>query len=135
LGIRSQDASFPVSISQRGDIPADTRLLTYNCFHNQIDVTINGTLLTGPSNNWGTSGILDVSPYAGQNVELKFTTRTGPFDGTTDALDDIRFMIPEPAPWLLAATGALTLAAGRRWLRHGTQQPTMPPADRGGPDG
>jgi MYXO-CTERM domain-containing protein len=107
----------PQSIWQRGDIPADARLLNYNCFHRQIDVSINGNLSTGPSNYWGASDMLDISPYAGQNVELKFTTRTGPWDGTTSGLDDIRFMIPEPAPWLLAAIGALALAAGRRRRR------------------
>jgi hypothetical protein len=59
----------------------------------------------------------DISPYAGQTVELKFTTLLIPNYQGLNGLDQISFSeiaIPEPSALALLLSGALILTARLR---------------------
>jgi len=109
------------SIVQRGDIPIDARFLYYTYRHRPFEVTVNGVILTPPSQNSlsrPTTVALDISSFAGQNVELRFRA-THPFlpeFGPHD-LDSIAFVIPEASTVVLFSFGLLALTA-RFWRRR-----------------
>jgi hypothetical protein len=75
-------------------------------------VSINGINLSPPIQNAGdipdgTTIRVDVSPFAGQNVELRLTTSRGPFGSEGDhELDAITFVVPEPSVLTLLGVGS-----------------------------
>ena len=69
----------------------------------------------------------DISPYAGQTVELKFTTLENPIfpPNTLNGIDEIFFSniaVPEPSALVLLFLGAVILGAGLRQM-NSTRQP------------
>ena len=117
--------SDPYSLVQVGDVPSDANSISFGNRGLPFALRINGEPLPlggGPLGNGLFSA--DVSRFAGQTVELRFSTYY------TDAIvtdftpyhliDAIAFspnkIIPEPATWVLFASGALTLIFLRpRW--------------------
>ncbi len=109
---------YTASILQVGDIPADAKSLHYNAAGGPWDVRINGIQL--PLNGWDPENTsltfqdvaMDVSPWAGQQVELKLTQT---FGYSFNAIDSIRFspdpVIPEPGNGTLVLVGG-----GILWL-------------------
>ena len=108
-------------LSQRGDIPAEARFLTFTFRDRPFAVTINGEQLTGdpfqlPSESASTVQV-DVSRFAGQTVELTFRTSYYLLPGGGDhELDAIAFIVPEPTTLAFVAVGIAVLAC--RWRRH-----------------
>jgi hypothetical protein len=89
------------SLSQRGDVPPDATTLKLDGVFgwgggNSVgQATMNGVPLQGsPITGW------DVSPFAGQNVELTFTQ----FPGWSSRIDGLEF-VPEPSTWALVVLG------------------------------
>jgi hypothetical protein len=85
-------------ISQRGDVPADARYLSFwkYTFSGSITPRVNGeglAFLAGTS-VWS---IYDISAYAGKEVELGFHWQSRPAPiGETAFMDSIVFDVPEP---------------------------------------
>src|SRR5204862_3221009 len=67
----------------------------------------------------------DISPYAAQTVELKFTTLRTPNYQGLNGLDEVFFSniaVPEPSALVLLFLGAVILGAGLRQM-NSTRQP------------
>ncbi len=134
----------PYRLTQSGQIPSDAESLRFLYQGNDLRVYVGGIeramhalpeILTGdPEVPLFQYFAIDVSPFAGQTVELKFEFRSfgyddlGPFpkipgepNAQSHVLDDISFSplpaVPEPSTWALLGLGAAALAWGRRKLR------------------
>lgn len=126
----------PYKLTQLGDVPADAESLRFLYHGNDLKVFLGGeerTLQPLPDVISGDPLVpvyhyfaVDVSPYAGQTVELRFEFRSQGFDdfsgsprlpGQPNAqshiLDDLSFSplpsVPEPATWALLGLGAAAL--------------------------
>jgi len=106
----------PASVSQVGLIPANARSLIFDGVISGGSVTeirLDGTLV--PLNLIASSPekftyALDVSPFAGREVELRLMNYAPPDQLTGGAyIDTLRFsstvVVPEPASWLLLSLG------------------------------
>jgi hypothetical protein len=107
------------AIWQTGQIPTNAESLIY--WGGALQVTFNGqplipVAISNAANYiiWG----MDISAYAGQTGELRFTKPWLPTNFSDGALlDNIQFSsspIPEPSPLALTAVGTLLLGF-RRW--------------------
>ncbi|PYI87810.1 MAG: hypothetical protein DME26_04930, partial [Verrucomicrobia bacterium] len=80
---------IPYSLSQSGELPADTKSIHFLSYGAPLQLAVNGSLvpvayaqrLSKPG--WDPNipvfdAAGDISPYAGQTVELKFTTLENP---------------------------------------------------------
>jgi hypothetical protein len=126
----------PYKLTQTGDVPGDAQSLRFLYHGHDLKVFLGGderTLQPLPDVISGDPGVplyhyfaVDVSPYAGQTVELRFEFRSQGFDdfsgsprlpGQPDAqshiLDDLSFSplpaVPEPATWALLGLGTAAL--------------------------
>jgi hypothetical protein len=121
-------APVPYSLIQIGNVPADASTLRFFSFGLPLELRVNGTIVplfygnvltTVPPMAIGSADVFaDVSAFAGQTVELRFTTPSQ--SSFLSGLDSISFSpqtIPEPAPCLLLGLGGLFLVCRRICLR------------------
>ena len=135
--------ALPFTLAQTGDIPADAQSLQFLYRYEGISpypglrVFVGGSLEpvnfigTRPTDNPAAPTApyyaVDVSPFAGKTVELKFEFRSFGYDdfsggpripidqpnAQSHVLDDLRFSpalaVPEPATWALLAFGTALL--------------------------
>jgi len=121
-----QGAFVPFSLSQTGDLGADVRSIRFLSYGTPVTLTANGSLIDltytpfAIQPGWNPSipvfeAVGDLSPFAGLNVELTFTTlRTLSLPGgpVVNGLDEITLStIPVPEPSLIAlfALGGIAL--------------------------
>ena len=123
-----QGTFVPYSLAQTGDLPADTKSIHFLNYGAPVQLGVNGSLvpvaymqrLSQP----GWNGLIpvfdavaDMSPYAGQTVELKFTTLRTPNYQGLNGLDEIFFSdiaIPEPDTLAVLILGGAFLCARLR---------------------
>jgi hypothetical protein len=114
------------SIAQFGTVPTfaqSIQFLSTPLLFSDVSVSLGGQslplVLLSIESGWGRWGA-DVSAFAGQSAELRFTalgTPALPFG--TFYLDDIRFSplpVPEPSMWALLAVGTLLIWVTRKSL-------------------
>ncbi|MEO8426221.1 MAG: hypothetical protein ABI651_03830, partial [Verrucomicrobiota bacterium] len=124
----------PYSLFQSGNVPADARTIRFFNFGLPLELRVNGTVVplfhsdvhsAAPPTVIGLADVFaDVSVFAGQTVELRFTTPVQ--SGFLSGLDSISFSpqtIPEPAPGFLLGLGGLFMVC-RRILRCLNQSKT-----------
>lgn len=118
----------PWELVQAGDVPADAQSIHFISFGAPFELRVNGSLvplvydfgsITPIPNHRRGDAVGDISAFAGQNVELKFTTLrdNGNPIASENILDGIAFSaqaIPEPSTLALLALGALLLFGARR---------------------
>jgi hypothetical protein len=123
------DGKFRGSLLQLGDVPGDAKSLRYQCVGGPWEVRVDGMSLDLYDPDRDTAGLrlrevsVDVSSWAGREVELKFTQALG-YDW--NAIDSIRFspeaVIPEPNKRGVVVVGASVLAllgVGWRGIKFG----------------
>jgi hypothetical protein len=117
----------PFSLVQQGDVGPEVRSIRFFNFGSPVELRLNGTMIplsydyqpggTDPNNRLAVvTG--DVSAFAGQTVELKFTT-LDINNSAVNWLDSIEFtaqIVPEPATVVLLSLGFLML--GRKLARR-----------------
>ena len=110
-----------VSIRQTATIPFDAISLTFNLLNHPVDLWIDNervalewfTSREGGLYSIGGFGKVkaDLSAYAGQTVEIRFTTVAsndlipGSNPRYQAVIDDIAFIVPEPSVWALLILG------------------------------
>ena len=111
-------APGPASLLQVGLVPSGSRSLHFKSGWELPRVSLGGSLLPvfmlseGP--NYTLYGA-DITPYAGQELELRFTapvdpTRVFEYGRTHSFIDSIEFSttpVPEPTSWALAAVAGV----------------------------
>jgi hypothetical protein len=120
VGNSASDSTF--SLTQRGDIPEGTRLLSYTFGDSPFRVSINGTDLT-PVSQSSNSQQFDIAPFAGQTVNLAFSTLPPamPNEPAVSYIDSITLTVPEPSVAILglvAVAGVGTRLALARRRKH-----------------
>jgi len=106
----------PFSLVQTGDIPADAASIHFLSYNQRPELRLNNSLLPVTYNYFAPGpaapvfeGVADISAFAGQTVDLEFTT---PNSFLFYGLDSISFspqIIPEPSPLMLFGMGGLML--------------------------
>jgi len=120
---------YPFRLKQVGDVPNDAMSISFATFGNPVSLFVNGTEvptimifdpLEGDPNARKAQMLADISSYAGQNVELEFSTAQNQhFGSVTFGIDSIYFSpvpVPEPSVWAIFGLGAVVL--GWRWRRR-----------------
>jgi hypothetical protein len=108
-------------VSQVGTVPQDAQLLTFSLFEgfSLMQLMVGGTFrdVTTVSfdPNDPTKRYFDISPRAGQEIEIGFDTGGGQYY----VIDDLAFVIPEPSTVSLLALGGAVLLF-RLGKRRGT---------------
>jgi len=141
------DVYMPYTLTQTGDVPLGSQSLRFLYHGNDLRVFLGGderTLYPLPDVISGDPRVplyhyfaVDVSPYAGQTVELRFDfysrgydevwgdhppRRPGEPDAQNHVLDDLSFSplaVPEPSTWALLGLGSMALVWGTRKQRRG----------------
>lgn len=109
------NSSFPdvvdFRLSQTGRIPDGASGLSLQVAGVIMDVVINGETVYRTNPNDSAFPVVDVSRFAGQNVNLAFHPVQNPFVGSSFVFDVGGFtQIPEPSTDALFFVGAVTLA-------------------------
>ncbi|MFO1461818.1 MAG: PEP-CTERM sorting domain-containing protein [Verrucomicrobiota bacterium] len=120
----------PTTLAQTGTVPVGMQSLQFEAItgNSPFTVSLNGVAApvwelaqndrgtAPPSKTFG----VDLSPYAGKEVDLRFTVLPGDTQHGTLVLDGLQFSansVPEPATWTLLGTGAIAL--GLRLRKQG----------------
>jgi hypothetical protein len=124
------ESGKPFSLIQSGDVPQDAKTIRFLNFGGQFELRANDILVPliyshSPEYFAGQANqridvFGNIASFAGQNVELKFTTiqRTiGPFVNGIDSIVFSPENIPEPGTWGLLGLGGLILFAARKRSR------------------
>ena len=115
------------SLLQTGEVPADAMKLAFRLRYEWFELRVNDQIVpTRFATQWDqiSYGIMadahleaDVSQFAGQTVELKFTcTPTFSPDGNFhnhSVIDDIAFVVPEPSAWAMLVVGFAAIGFSR----------------------
>jgi len=125
-----QGAFVPQTLSQTGDLAADVRSIRFLSYGTPVSLTANGSLIDlnyspiAGQPGWNPfipvfEAVGDLSPFAGQTVELAFTAlRTPNLPGdVVNGLDEITLStipVPEPATVAVFALGGIALVGLRR---------------------
>ncbi len=122
-------SSAEVSLFQTGLVPADARSLRFlgttpaGLFQGQLTVALNG-IPTSLSvlEDYGATALYgaDISAFAGQTAQLRFTDAVGVQRNSDFFLDRIEFSpvgVPEPSTWALLGLGGALLWSGVRWRK------------------
>lgn len=114
------------TVSQTGDIPVDARALHFLSFDLHVTLSLNGQavpLVYVPRSIIRLGGQVigevndvyaDISSFAGQTVNLSFSTLPALSPMRVSGLDSITFIVPEPSVLTLLAVGTLLLQVWRR---------------------
>ena len=105
----------PFSISQRGEVPLDARLLTFHYSGYGFVVTADNKPLSAAIST-PTMQAFDISAFEGQTIDLKLTA-AGPLMPTQSGstfIDSIAFTVPEPSPLSLALIGVVGICLAFR---------------------
>lgn len=121
----------PTTLAQTGTVPVGMQSLQFEAItgNSPFTVSLNGVAApvwelalndrgTAPASK--TFGV-DLSPYAGMEVDLRFTVLPGDTQHGAMVLDRLQFSassVPEPATWTLLGTGAIAL--GLRLRKRGS---------------
>lgn len=117
---------LPFSLSQSGDLPPDVKSIHFLSYGAPLELQVNGSLLSlsyapiASQSGWNPAipvfdAVGDISSFAGETVELEFTTLQSPLG--YNGLDEIYFStiaVPEPSTLMLFSLGGLALFARRR---------------------
>ncbi len=101
-GINGNRVSFPISISQTGTIPINAQRLTIHAYVTDYEVKIDGQLVQSDS----THTSFDVSPFAGREVALEITFKSG-YAGDFEIHGFTS--VPEPSEMAMLGTGLIVL--------------------------
>lgn len=113
----SSSPAVPASISQVGLIPAGTKSLLFRSdIASPTEVRINGkaiSLYAVEKVSFTTIYGVDVSDFAGQEVDLSFVNYANPAEPGFAAIDSLQFSssvtVPEPSTCALLGSGGLAL--------------------------
>ena len=121
-GVTSPDAS----IRQTGTLPASTAAILFQAEggFGPLLISLNGQNIPISAVSNGPNFTLyggDVSAFAGQTAELRFSAPEG-YNANNDwTLDSIMFSptpVPEPADWTIFLVGGYGIATRTRWSRR-----------------
>lgn len=122
LGLNGQDPGTgpnqAAAIAQTGQLPSTVESLRFYAQLGSLQITFNGQLIPYTAIGSGADYTIygcDISAFAGQTGELRFTT----LPNTSALIDNIQFSnlpVPEPSVFAVSALGALLV--GRRVLRR-----------------
>jgi hypothetical protein len=105
----------PLSLVQRAEIPADARFLWFTSSGFKYSVELNGiqSLVIRDFSGDRIRSFVDVSAFAGQNVELRISTLE-----SIARIDSLVFVIPEASTYSLFGLGSLVLLIPwcQRWF-------------------
>jgi hypothetical protein len=120
-GFDGNGSFAPFSLTQTGDVPADAKSIHFVGFGGAFELRVNHLLVPLVYDNTpGTIAVNvygDMSAFAGQTVELDFTTIKG---ARPNGIDSILFspqIVPEPTTCLFFGLGWLGLLARRKIFR------------------
>ena len=124
------ESGKPFSLIQSGEVPLDAKTIRFLNFGGQFELRANDILIPlsyvyPPTYFPGEADqridvFGNIASFAGQNVELKFTTlqrNVGPFVNGIDSIIFSPENIPEPGTWGLLGLGGLILLAARKSSR------------------
>lgn len=145
--VNSPNVYMPYTLTQTGEVPLGSQSLRFLYHGNDLKVFLGGderTLYSLPDVISGDPQIplyhyfaVDVSPYAGRTVELRFDFYSRGYDEDwgeypplypgephpqNHVLDDLSFSplaVPEPSTWALLGLGSAALVWGTRKQRRG----------------
>jgi hypothetical protein len=104
------------AIGQTGMVPADAQSVTFYSSSLGINLTFGGQLIPiydlGPAASFYNEFVGDISAFAGQTGELRFTDPSG--GGKLDFIQFSTTPVPEPSTWALLSLGSAAFCYATR---------------------